>query len=93
MQHCIGVANDGREVRLLSPHLLTNTARVLKAAGVNDAEAGEMWQMPGESIMLRDLARRGARLEGRYGDVFSPPDVTGKDLTEVVERLLDLPAD
>lgn len=34
-----------------------------------------------------------ARLEGRYGDVFSPPDVTGNDLTEVVERLLDLPAD
>lgn len=34
-----------------------------------------------------------ARLEGRYGDVFAPPDVTGSDLTEVVERLLDLPAD
>jgi 2-haloacid dehalogenase len=34
-----------------------------------------------------------ARLEGRYGDVFSPPDVTGNDLTEVAERLLDLPAD
>lgn len=25
----------------LSPHLLTNTARVLKAAGVNDAEIEE----------------------------------------------------
>lgn len=31
-----------------------------------------------------------ARLEGRYGDVFTPPDVTGDDLTEVVERLLAL---
>lgn len=34
-----------------------------------------------------------ARLEDRYGDVFAPPDVTGSDLTEVVARLLDLPAD
>jgi 2-haloacid dehalogenase len=34
-----------------------------------------------------------ARLEGRYGDVFAPPDVTGKDLPEVAQRLLDLPAD
>lgn len=34
-----------------------------------------------------------ARLEGCYGDVFSPPDATGNDLTEVVEQLLDLPAD
>ena len=39
---CIGVANDGREFALwLSPHLLTNTARVLKAAGVNDSEVEE----------------------------------------------------
>ncbi|MGP4025627.1 haloacid dehalogenase type II [Actinomadura sp. 3N407] len=30
------------------------------------------------------------RLEGRYGDVFAPPDVTGDDLVQVVERLLTL---
>ncbi|MFI0481194.1 haloacid dehalogenase type II [Actinomadura sp. 9N215] len=30
------------------------------------------------------------RLEGRYGDVFAPPDVTGDDLVEVVDRLLAL---
>lgn len=39
---CIGVANDGREFALwLSPHLLGNAARVLKAAGVNDSEVEE----------------------------------------------------
>ncbi|TMQ94425.1 haloacid dehalogenase type II [Actinomadura soli] len=32
------------------------------------------------------------RLEGRYGDVFAPPDVTGGDLVQVVERLLALDA-
>jgi predicted nucleic acid-binding protein len=37
---CIGVANDGLEFALwLSPHILTKTARVLAAAGV---EAGEV---------------------------------------------------
>jgi 2-haloacid dehalogenase len=33
-----------------------------------------------------------SRLEGRYADIFAPPDVTGGDLVEVVERLLALPA-
>lgn len=33
-----------------------------------------------------------ARLEGAYGDIFTPPDVTGADLTEVADRLLALPA-
>jgi 2-haloacid dehalogenase len=33
-----------------------------------------------------------SRLEGRYGDVFAPPDVTGDDLVQVVERLLALDA-
>lgn len=28
------------------------------------------------------------RLEGRYGDVFTPPDVSGPDLVQVAERLL-----
>lgn len=31
-----------------------------------------------------------SRLEGRYGEVFEPPDVTGDDLVEVVDRLLAL---
>ena len=35
---CIGVANDGREFALwLSPHILSNTARVLTKAGVSAA--------------------------------------------------------
>ncbi|GAB2504611.1 haloacid dehalogenase type II [Nocardiopsis aegyptia] len=34
-----------------------------------------------------------ARLEGRYGDVFTAPDVSGSDLVQVVERLLGLPSD
>lgn len=35
---CIGVANDGHEFALwLSPHILSNTARVLGAAGVAEA--------------------------------------------------------
>lgn len=33
-----------------------------------------------------------SRLEGRYADVFAPPDVTGHDLVEVARRLLTLPA-
>ncbi|WP_026453899.1 haloacid dehalogenase type II [Saccharomonospora iraqiensis] len=33
-----------------------------------------------------------ARLEGRYGDVFTPADVTGADLGEVAEGLLRLPS-
>ncbi|GAA5126917.1 haloacid dehalogenase type II [Haloechinothrix salitolerans] len=32
------------------------------------------------------------RLEGRYGDVFTAPDVSGTDLIEVAEGLLRLPA-
>ncbi|MBA0126440.1 haloacid dehalogenase type II [Haloechinothrix sp. YIM 98757] len=32
------------------------------------------------------------RLEGRYGDVFTAPDVSGPDLVEVAERLLRLPS-
>lgn len=32
-----------------------------------------------------------ARLEGRHSDLFSPPHVTGGDLTEVAGRLLALP--
>lgn len=31
------------------------------------------------------------RLEGRYGDVFTPADVTGQDLVRVADRLLELP--
>jgi len=39
---CIGVANDGREFALwLSPHIMSNTARVLAAAGVGKAEIEE----------------------------------------------------
>ncbi|WP_243719521.1 haloacid dehalogenase type II [Actinomadura sp. KC06] len=30
------------------------------------------------------------RLEGRYGDAFAPPDVTGDDLVQVVDGLLTL---
>jgi 2-haloacid dehalogenase len=33
-----------------------------------------------------------SRLEGRYADVFDPPDVTGDDLVAVVDGLLALPA-
>ncbi|MCY9783290.1 haloacid dehalogenase type II [Nocardiopsis sp. EMB25] len=33
------------------------------------------------------------RLEGRYGDVFTAPDVSGPDLVQVAERLLRLPSD
>ncbi len=33
-----------------------------------------------------------ARLEGAYGDIFTPPDVSGGSLTEVAERLVALPA-
>lgn len=32
-----------------------------------------------------------ARLEGGFPAVFSPPDVTGDDLVEVIDALLDLP--
>lgn len=32
------------------------------------------------------------RLEGRYGDVFTAPDVSGPDLVQVAERLLQLPS-
>jgi hypothetical protein len=32
------------------------------------------------------------RLEGRYGGLFAPADVTGADLTEVADGLLALPA-
>lgn len=46
---CIGVANDGREFALwLSPHLLTNTARVLKEAGLNAATVEEYVRMLAE---------------------------------------------
>lgn len=31
------------------------------------------------------------RLEGRYGDVFTAPDVSGTDLVHIAERLLQLP--
>jgi hypothetical protein len=34
-----------------------------------------------------------SRLEQEYSPIFAPPDVTGDDLTEVAQRLLDLPAD
>jgi 2-haloacid dehalogenase len=34
-----------------------------------------------------------SRLEGRFPDIFDPPDVTGDDLLAVVERLLVLPVD
>jgi 2-haloacid dehalogenase len=34
-----------------------------------------------------------ARLEGAYGDVFTPSDVTGDDLEQVAEGLLALPKD
>jgi len=34
-----------------------------------------------------------SRLEREYSPIFAPPDVTGADLTEVAQRLLDLPAD
>jgi 2-haloacid dehalogenase len=33
-----------------------------------------------------------SRLEGRYGSLFAPADVTGADLTEVADGLLALPA-
>jgi 2-haloacid dehalogenase len=32
-----------------------------------------------------------SRLEREYSPIFAPPDVTGRDLTEVARRLLDLP--
>jgi 2-haloacid dehalogenase len=32
-----------------------------------------------------------SRLEGRYGKLFAPADVSGADLTEVAHRLLALP--
>lgn len=32
-----------------------------------------------------------SRLEGQYGRLFAPPDVTGTDLTEVARALLTLP--
>ena len=39
---CVGVVNDGREFALwLSPHIVSNTARVLAEAGVGDAEIKE----------------------------------------------------
>jgi 2-haloacid dehalogenase len=33
-----------------------------------------------------------SRLEGRYGSLFAPADVTGTDLAEVADGLLGLPA-
>lgn len=59
---CIGVANDGREFALwLSPHLLTNAARVLKEAGVSDSEVAEY------VTMLAEIA------EASGGGVVDPP--------------------
>jgi 2-haloacid dehalogenase len=34
-----------------------------------------------------------SRVEREYSPIFARPDVTGADLTEVAQRLLDLPAD
>lgn len=76
------------------------------AAAVYHATAGELGTPPERLALVAVHAwdchgakRAGclagwcARLEGHYGDVFAPPDVTGNDLTEVVERLLALPPD
>src|SRR5699024_3524956 len=37
------------------------------------------------------MAGWASRLEGHYGEIFERPDVTGSDLVEVADRLLELP--
>lgn len=46
--------------------------------------------LPGRLLELRLVTGWISRLEGRYADIFLPPDVAGDDLVAVCERLLDL---
>ncbi|MFD0773577.1 haloacid dehalogenase type II [Streptomonospora algeriensis] len=75
------------------------------APSIYRVAAGELGASPGSMALVAVHAwdchgakRAGclsgwcARLEGRYGDVFTEPDVRGADLVEVAEGLLRLPA-
>ena len=59
---CIGIANDGREFALwLSPHILSNLARVLAEAGVTPSDIEEY------VVVLSEIA------ESSGGGVVEPP--------------------
>lgn len=66
------------------------------AAGVTGVPAGRLALVAAHAWDCHGAKRAGlvtgwaGRLEGRYGDVFAPPDVTGDDLVQVVEGLLAL---
>lgn len=79
---CIGAANDAREFALwLSPHILTNTARVLKEAGVDDSETGEY------VTVLAEIA------EFSGGGVLDPPRAVHDCRDHEDNLVLDLAAE
>jgi 2-haloacid dehalogenase len=73
-----------------APAIYHLTARELGAAPENTAlVAVHAWDCHGAK-RAGCLAGWCERLEGRYGDVYTPADVHGRDLTEVADRLLQL---
>lgn len=71
-----------------APAIYHMTARELGTAPENTAlVAVHAWDCHGAK-RAGCLAGWCARLEGRYGDVYTPADVHGNDLTEVADRLL-----
>lgn len=76
---CIGAASDAREFALwLSPHILTNTARVLGAAGVGDATVAEF------VAVLVEIA------EESGGGVIDPPKTVHDCADFEDNQILDL---
>jgi 2-haloacid dehalogenase len=69
------------------------------AASVLDVEPGRLALVAVHAWDCHGASRAGlvtgwvSRLEREYSPIFAPPDVTGADLTEVAQRLLDLPRD
>ena len=67
------------------------------AASVLGVESGQLALVSAHAWDCHGASRAGlvtgwvSRLEREYSPIFSQPDVTGADLTEVADRLLDLP--
>lgn len=79
---CIGVANDGREFALwLSPHILTNTTRVLAAAGLDDTTIQDYIEI------LTEIAHESG------GGVLDPPRTVHDCPDHEDNLILDLAAD
>lgn len=79
---CIGVANDGREFALwLSPHVLSNTARVLAEAGVAAA------------TVERYVATLAEIAESSNGGVVEPPRLVHDCADHEDNLVLDLAAE